>query len=366
MRRYRKWALTLGIMAVTPGIATAAGPLSLFKPKAEAEAEASKPSNQKVADDVGRALKAAQFKGYDIEIECNNGVATLTGKITDARQKALATRLASEVAGVKRVENKLAVLQQGAGASGAARRSPAASPSAQIAEGRKRSRSMIRQVSDEVPAPPAAPSEVAESATAAAIQSNQKFAQDIANALSAARLNSYDIEIRYQNAVALLQGAVAGPEQRALATKAASEVPGVRMVNNQLLIQDQSGAAAPGAMQRPPVAPAGFMPPPGQPAAPEPAAYGGPGGNMSNAVYDMPHLPEYAWPSYASYPNYAQVAYPTQYSASAWPYIGPFYPYPQVPLGWRRVSLEWDDGSWNLNFNSRTDKWWWFLHPKNW
>ena len=53
----------------------------------------------------------------------------------------------------------------------------------------------------------------------------------------------------------------------------------------------------------------------------------------------QPNMPNYAWPSYAAYPNYAAVTYPKQYSASAWPYIGPFYPYPQVPLGWRKVSL---------------------------
>ncbi len=69
--------------------------------------------------------------------------------------------------------------------------------------------------------------------------------------------------------------------------------------------------------------------------------------------YDTPNLPNYAWPGYAAYPNYAAVTYPQQYSPSAWPYIGPFYPYPQVPLGWRRVSLEWDDGWWFLDF---TDK----------
>ena len=67
--------------------------------------------------------------------------------------------------------------------------------------------------------------------------------------------------------------------------------------------------------------------------------------------YDNPNLPNYAWPGYAAHPNYAQVAYPTEYSPSAWPFIGPFYPYPQVPLGWRRVSLEWDDGWWFLDFS---------------
>jgi hypothetical protein len=68
---------------------------------------------------------------------------------------------------------------------------------------------------------------------------------------------------------------------------------------------------------------------------------------------DGPNMPNYAWPSYASYPNYAALQYPTQYSPTAWPYIGPFYPYPQVPLGWRKVSLEWDDGWWFLDFDDR-------------
>jgi len=71
------------------------------------------------------------------------------------------------------------------------------------------------------------------------------------------------------------------------------------------------------------------------------------------ARYDAPQMPAYAWPSYASHPNYAAVTYPKQYAASAWPYIGPFYPYPQVPLGWRKVSLEWDDGWWYLDFKDR-------------
>ena len=66
--------------------------------------------------------------------------------------------------------------------------------------------------------------------------------------------------------------------------------------------------------------------------------------------YDQPQLPNYAWPSYAAYPNYAACTYPKQYSPTAWPYIGPFYPYPQVPLGWRKVTLEWDDGWWMLDF----------------
>jgi hypothetical protein len=79
----------------------------------------------------------------------------------------------------------------------------------------------------------------------------------------------------------------------------------------------------------------------------------GSGVGIAPARYDHPHMPGYAWPSYAAYPNYAAVTYPKQYSASAWPYIGPFYPYPQVPLGWRKVTMEWDDGWWMLDFKDR-------------
>ncbi|MGH9549178.1 MAG: hypothetical protein ACRD3W_07385, partial [Terriglobales bacterium] len=77
-----------------------------------------------------------------------------------------------------------------------------------------------------------------------------------------------------------------------------------------------------------------------------------PNGSGRGPNYDNPQMPGYAWPSYASYPNYAALSYPQQYSPSAWPYIGPFYPYPQVPLAWRKVSLEWDDGWWFLDFSS--------------
>ena len=73
-------------------------------------------------------------------------------------------------------------------------------------------------------------------------------------------------------------------------------------------------------------------------------------GHGRGPSYENAQMPGYAWPSYAAYPNYAALTYPKQYSPTAWPYIGPFYPYPQVPLGWRKVTLEWDDGWWFLNF----------------
>jgi hypothetical protein len=112
------------------------------------------------------------------------------------------------------------------------------------------------------------------------------------------------------------------------------------------------------------VAPASSMGPvgygPGGPAGPGGAAGGpqpmylpGSGVGIAPARYDHPNMPGYAWPSYAACPNYAAVTYPKQYSPTAWPYIGPFYPYPQVPLGWRKVTMEWDDGWWFLDFKDR-------------
>ncbi len=72
----------------------------------------------------------------------------------------------------------------------------------------------------------------------------------------------------------------------------------------------------------------------------------GPGGGG----YDggAPPLPNNAWPTYAPYNNVSRVAYPTAYPYNAFPFIGPFYPFPKVPLGWRKVTLEWEDGHWWL------------------
>ncbi len=97
--------------------------------------------------------------------------------------------------------------------------------------------------------------------------------------------------------------------------------------------------------------------------APIPTYVPGTSMGVAPVAYDHPHMPNYAWPSYAAHPNYAGLTYPKQYSATAWPYIGPFYPYPQVPLGWRKVTLEWDDGWWFLDFDDKNQQhdscWWW-------
>lgn len=240
---------------------------------------------------------------------------------------------------------------------------------------------------------------------------NQVLADNIAQALRKAKLAGYDINVACQNGVAVLDGMVGTPEQKAAVHKAVTEVKGVVRVDmSRLSVKQAAGRPASGVQQAhalqsgtapnrkirptsgvrtagafqpsepvqvppsesPAVAPA--APPPGiAPRAIAPPSYAPPTapmpyptGAQPSAVYDQPNYPNYAWPGYAQHPNYAAVTYPKQYSASAWPYIGPFYPYPQVPLGWRQAQLEWDDGYWNLNFRPRTDRWWWFMDYRNW
>jgi len=71
-----------------------------------------------------------------------------------------------------------------------------------------------------------------------------------------------------------------------------------------------------------------------------------------------PRLPPYAWPTYAPYNNYSRVAYPSEYPYSAFPYIGPMYPFPKVPLGYRAIKLEWEDGHWWYGRTAVNRDWW--------
>ena len=90
----------------------------------------------------------------------------------------------------------------------------------------------------------------------------------------------------------------------------------------------------------------------GGPVVSQPASDGSPipEGPAGMGAGTSPNLPGYAWPSYAPPGNFSAVGYPTAYPWQAWPNIGPFYPYPEVPLDWRAVTLRWDDGIWWLDF----------------
>lgn len=218
---------------------------------------------------------------------------------------------------------------------------------------------------------------------------DQQIAQQIADSLrSSGQLRQYSIGVKYNEGTAWLSGRVTDQQQLAAAMQVAKQTPNVRRVVNQLEVGNSSArvsnrrtarpqhdpqvrpasatteqmappaqmSALPAGMPHAMQAPGGFQGPvPVAPAGggPLPAYVPGTGGGIAPAIYDQPNMPNYAWPAYSAYPNYAGLTYPKQYSATAWPFIGPFYPYPQVPLGWRKVTLEWDDGWWFLDFKDR-------------
>jgi hypothetical protein len=221
----------------------------------------------------------------------------------------------------------------------------------------------------------------------------------------AGQLRGSDIEIRVTDGSVTLSGNVSSAEQKTLALGEAQQVGEVTEIVDDLSVKSsrrsatnfetrgvaaeqsvlaQNGSSvqpaanyqapqqAPQVAMRPGVAPGPYalqpVPVSAQPRAFAPAYtsapnMGAPGvapgyapqpsGYPAPHRYDQPQMPGYAWPTYAAHPNYAGVQYPKQYSPTAWPYIGPFYPYPQVPLGWRKVTLEWDDGWWMLDFKDR-------------
>ncbi|MEZ6060178.1 MAG: BON domain-containing protein [Planctomycetaceae bacterium] len=350
MPKYGKWLLVLGIMAANPAFSSADGFLGGLRQKTPFNATTQQAQNQRQAEQVAEALKEARLNGYDIEIEAQGDTVRLDGKVRDVTHRALATQVCQSLPGIKHVDNNLKYVPSGEIQQTAATSAMTNTQVRTAVFESSDANSRVRQIQYQP-----------ETDSRPIGAENQAKAQQIGQALSQSGLVGYDIEIRYQEGTATLLGSVATSEQKQAASAAAKRVPGVRGVSNQLQISNPIAqtAYAGGAPQMMPVSMMsgdhmmmqGMMPP---------ASVAGVG------AYSNPHLPQHAWPAYAQYPNSAAVTYPTQYSASAFPYIGPFYPYPQVPLGWREAKLEWDDGYWQLNFNKEKKAWYWLLQPKNW
>ncbi len=228
---------------------------------------------------------------------------------------------------------------------------------------------------------------LAPATTWAGDREDQAAAEQIATILrDSGRMQNYSVGVKYKNGTVWLTGRVASNRQMQAALAVISDIEGIEQIVNNLEVSPGKRPAAPAAfnrrasatsaemdvsaptkavpLQAPPameadgnVAPAGFHHLAARKAARHacpPNMYAPVGGGGNPPAYDQPHMPNYAWPSYAAYPNYAAATYPQQYSPTAWPFIGPFYPYPQVPLGWRKVALEWDDGWWFLDFYDRS------------
>ncbi len=212
--------------------------------------------------------------------------------------------------------------------------------------------------------------------------SNQQMAENIAARLrQSGQLQHYDVNVRFHDGSAELTGSVADLEQRDRVLRLVQDVPGVRGVVDRLsvagaIVPVQAGGApevlppVPGTNQFPPApqtAPAG--PPPAAAGAP-PAVAPAPGAHAPEATpifqapspvphqLNPPRMPPYAWPTYAPYNNYSRVAYPSRYPYESFPFIGPIYPFPKIPLGWRSVRLEWDDGFWWYSKTATRWDWW--------
>jgi hypothetical protein len=215
---------------------------------------------------------------------------------------------------------------------------------------------------------------------AAAVQADQALADAVAQRLGqTAHLSGYQVEIAVVNGTVELSGTVATAAQHDEVIRIARGVPKVKLVSDRVAVQAAvQPVANPGVLNPPvplgaPPAPMGGMPmggmplgdmpmggPPGfLPGGPaiDPAPLNGPG-MAAKVDLNPPNMPPYAWPTYAPYNNYSRVGYPEEYPHAAFPFIGPFYPFPKVPLGFRAIKLEWEDGHWWYGRTATRRDWW--------
>ena len=288
---------------------------------AEPEAADTKSDDQLVQDILARlkALKqAGQLKGFRMDVQAEDGQVWLSGDVSNPVQQQLVIETVRRVPGVKQVVNDLKIRTA----------STPAVPATLVGNGVTRVSGMDPVVNEPTPAVRSVVSPMGEPA---AIGTSVARNADPAPVPAIPGYSAVPLRV--------------GPAPRVAAVTPAA-IPG-RVPNRPLAFAHSAGAhpAMIAQMQ-------GAGPVAG-PETPMPMHAPGPGVGIAPARYDHPNMPGYAWPSYAAHPNYAAVTYPKQYSPAAWPYIGPFYPYPQVPLGWRKVTLKWDDGWWNLDFKSK-------------
>ena len=318
-------------------------------------------ANRIAANRIAASLKeSGKLHGYQIGIKCQDGIVWLKGQVSSREQMNTAIQMVFQTPGVTRVINNLTVVSPEAAGEPALRQpqSVAASPDklqqalrtlAPSAAARPTTEgSQTLKPASGALAAEQLPRSVARDMRTVAPQTAQPtgVAERVPTAFAAT-------PVQPVNAMTLEEPTLAPPRPIAQVTapRAVAEPVAATQVRPvpAAFPAAPSGAPLPIAQTGTPMPlPAGGQPPM-QVQGPMPAG-------ASAVRYDQPNMPNYAWPGYAAYPNYASVTYPKQYSPTAWPYIGPFYPYPQVPLGWRKVTLEWHDGWWNLDFDDGSAK----------
>ncbi|MCC9643997.1 BON domain-containing protein [Rhodopirellula sp. JC740] len=363
--------------------------------------------DREIAQEVMQRLKASrdagQLKNFNLDMKVNDGVVLFRGTVDGTEQRDVVLSSLKDVDGVVNVVNELEVLE-----AKIYKPKAAAIAAVEPAETFDFKNALETEGQEVVPGTiaPVANEEAAESETrpvaawetaGEGVHSDDTITRSVAAALGKAKsvghLKDFGVDVNAYDGIVEITGEVASDSQRQLIAEIARHAPGARGVRDLMSVKAEakSGLVATPASHRT----GGLqpLPPANRPQVQaQPVSYGQAGGQMINGEmvvpgsmvthgataapmasapvmgqpvpmapaapvgaprYDSPNLPNYAWPGYAAYPNYAALTYPQQYSPSAFPYIGPFYPYPQVPLGWRKVSLEWDDGWWFLDF---TDK----------
>ena len=181
---------------------------------------------------------------------------------------------------------------------------------------------------------------------------NQQLADAVAAKLRVSHVVSgSDVSVVTQDGTVYLGGSASSIAQKN------QIIAEVRSVTGVILIRDGLVVAGQGVVR---------VQNPALPLAPNAPAYDGPIvepaplGGAGQLTPDMgaPPLPPYAWPTYAPHNNVSRVGYPTAYPYNAFPFIGPFYPFPKVPLGWRSVTMTWEDGHWWYGRTSTPQDYW--------
>ena len=358
--------------------------------------------DREIAEEIIKRLKSNRdsgaLKDFTLDMKVDQGVVAFRGNVTEEAQKQLVLGTAEGIEGVANVLDQVTVatVEQAAAEEAKPEVTETKETAAQEKSEFSFRKALLEQVSAEAEAEVSEAEEAVMPASSEEVEVDSAIVSGVISALTGAKeagqLRGFGVDVKSQNGVVQLVGRASSEAQRNTIIALAEGVEGVTGVRQNISVpkaapampkpvfaaqEVEANSLAPVAVDpvvRParesaapslavaamPVASeeapmtrtvANFAPAPG-PVAGQPvpmAAVPAPG----TPRYDTPNLPNYAWPGYAAHPNYAQVTYPTQYSPSAWPFIGPFYPYPQVPLGWRRVSLEWDDGWWFLDFSDR-------------
>jgi hypothetical protein len=204
---------------------------------------------------------------------------------------------------------------------------------------------------------------------------NQMLADQVASRIKASGCaEGANVQIQVESGKVQLAGTALTTEQQNEIAKNAMGVDGVNEVVLKMNVLTKLEQSAPTQNRIIPVSMPAPMQEPGvlslNPPAYAPSSAPALGGSMPQdpipmvapgyAGYEQggPKMPGYAWPTYAPYNNVSRVAYPQSYPYNAFPFIGPFYPFPKVPLGWRTVQLSWEDGHWYMGRVSTPHDYW--------